>query len=62
MGNCMYLQVERPPVQTDNLKKAEKPLPSDSQRTPLNNAPTTTDSEPEEPLQQGGKWTLKYEI
>lgn len=51
----MCLQVERPPVQTDSLKKAEKPLPSDSQKTPLNNAPTTTDSEPEEPSQQGEK-------
>ncbi|XP_058259897.1 polyhomeotic-like protein 2b isoform X3 [Hemibagrus wyckioides] len=44
--------VERPPVQTDSLKKSEKPLPSDSQKTPLSNAPTTTDSEPEEPSQQ----------
>ncbi|KAF5905645.1 polyhomeotic-like protein 2 isoform X2, partial [Clarias magur] len=44
--------VERPPVQTDSLKKAEKPVPSDSQKTTLNNAPTTTDSEPEEPSQQ----------
>ncbi|XP_047670252.1 polyhomeotic-like protein 2b isoform X3 [Tachysurus fulvidraco] len=44
--------VERSPVQSDNLKKSEKPLPSDSQTTPLSNAPTTTDSEPEEPSQQ----------
>ncbi|TVK90471.1 Polyhomeotic-like protein 2 [Bagarius yarrelli] len=44
--------VERPPVQTDNLKKAENPVPSDSQKNPLTNAPTTTDSEPEEPSQQ----------
>ncbi|KAM9482935.1 polyhomeotic-like protein 2b isoform 1-T1 [Clarias gariepinus] len=44
--------VERPPVQTDSLKKAEKPVPSDSQKTTLNNAPATTDSEPEEPSQQ----------
>ncbi|XP_076870327.1 polyhomeotic-like protein 2b isoform X1 [Brachyhypopomus gauderio] len=43
--------VERPPVQTDNLKKAE-PLPSDPEKTPLSNAPNTTDSEPEEPVQQ----------
>ncbi|KAK3556188.1 hypothetical protein QTP70_005585 [Hemibagrus guttatus] len=44
--------VERPPVQTDSLKKSEKTLPSDSQKTPLSNAPTTTDSEPEEPSQR----------
>ncbi|KAK1796458.1 hypothetical protein P4O66_009515, partial [Electrophorus voltai] len=43
--------VERPLVQTDNLKKAEQ-LPSDPEKTPLSNAPNTTDSEPEEPAPQ----------
>ncbi|XP_046707572.1 polyhomeotic-like protein 2b isoform X2 [Silurus meridionalis] len=46
------VQVERPSVQTDSPKKAEKSLPSESQKTPPNNAPTTTDSEPEESSQQ----------
>lgn len=55
MGICTCLQVERPPVQTNSLKKTEKLLPSDSQKPPVSNAPTTTDSEPEEPSQQGGK-------
>ncbi|XP_072540780.1 polyhomeotic-like protein 2b isoform X2 [Salminus brasiliensis] len=44
--------VERPPVQNDSLKKAEQQLPSDPEKTPLSNAPNTTDSEPEEPAQQ----------
>uniref|UniRef100_A0A3B1KK11 Polyhomeotic homolog 2b (Drosophila) n=2 Tax=Astyanax mexicanus TaxID=7994 RepID=A0A3B1KK11_ASTMX len=42
--------VERPP--TDSLKKAEQQVPSDPDKTPLSNAPNTTDSEPEEPVQQ----------
>ncbi|XP_066522103.1 polyhomeotic-like protein 2b isoform X2 [Hoplias malabaricus] len=44
--------VERPPVQSDSLKKAEQQLPSDPEKTSLSNAPNTTDSEPEEPAQQ----------
>ncbi|XP_062852680.1 polyhomeotic-like protein 2b [Trichomycterus rosablanca] len=45
--------VERSYVQTDSLKKADQQLPSDQDKTPLSNAHNTTDSEPEEPAQQG---------
>ncbi|KAL7891611.1 hypothetical protein AOLI_G00010870 [Acnodon oligacanthus] len=47
--------VERNPVQTNSHKKAEQQLPSDPEKTPLSNAPNTTDSEPEETAQQGGR-------
>ncbi|KAI4881012.1 hypothetical protein NFI96_011258 [Prochilodus magdalenae] len=47
--------VERPPVQTDSHKKAEQQLPSDPEKTPLSNAPNTTDSEPEESAPQGAR-------
>lgn len=60
--NSLFLQVERPPVQTDSPKKAEQRLPSDPEKTPFSNAPNTTDSEGEEAAQQGGNAHLSSVI
>lgn len=41
------------PIQDDSPKKPDQQLPSDPEKSPVHNLANNTDSEPEDPSQQG---------